>query len=141
LLPALKTAAAGDPRIVFTGWVADPAKTAGLMAISSLFVLPSQHETWGAVVNEAMAAGLPVIASDSVGAAIELIDETCQGVVYKTGDVDMLASALKRLLLDDAVRTKMGAAARETAKRYGHDFAAQNFIAGALAAVRIRDRI
>ena len=59
LLPALKTAAAGDPRIVFTGWVADPAKTAGLMAISSLFVLPSQHGTWGAVVNEAMAAGFP----------------------------------------------------------------------------------
>lgn len=137
LLANVKAAAAGDPRIICTGWISDPAKTAGLMAISSLFVLPSQHETWGAVVNEAMAAGLPVIASDSVGAAVELIEDERQGFVYRTGDVGALSRAMERLLSDDALRIRMGVAAHETAKRFGHMFATQNFIDGALAAAGV----
>ena len=86
--PLLPRGCEAPPRAIHgfcTGWLTDRAKTAGLMAISSLFVLPSQHETWGAVVNEAMTAGLPVLASIAVGAAIDLIESEKQGVVFQTG--------------------------------------------------------
>ena len=59
---------------------------------SNIFVLPSQTDVWGLVINEAMAKGLPIISSDNCIAAKSLIDSN--GLIYKTGDIDSLSQAI-----------------------------------------------
>jgi glycosyltransferase involved in cell wall biosynthesis len=137
LLDAIKTAADGNERVVFTGWLRETSQVATLMAISSTLVLPSEHETWGAVVNEAMAAGTPVIASDRVGAAAELIEPGLNGLIYPVGQTTELARAIGLLLTDEAARQHMGRAAQVTALESGHQYAASNLIAAALHGVRV----
>lgn len=62
--------------------------------LADVFVLPSSHEPWGLVVNEAMAARLPVIVSDQVGAAHDLVEGKETGFVFKWNDVDDLQRKL-----------------------------------------------
>jgi glycosyltransferase involved in cell wall biosynthesis len=65
---------------------------------SDVLVLPSSaEETWGLVANEAMACGLPVIASDAVGCAPDLIDPGNTGWTYPMGCIAALAAALDRI--------------------------------------------
>lgn len=63
--------------------------------------------------NSGMAAGLPVIVSDEVGAAPDLVRDKGTGIVYRCGDVTALASALGALLQSEALRVNMGTKARE----------------------------
>ena len=66
---------------------------------ADLLVLPSDGgETWGLVVNEAMACGLPAVVSDAVGCAPDLIDAGETGEVFPMGDIEALADALERAL-------------------------------------------
>lgn len=67
--------------------------------MSDLFVLSSQTDVWGLVLNEAMASGIPVISSDNCIAGISMIDGN--GIVYKTGDVDALSKAIDHCLADE----------------------------------------
>lgn len=134
-MAAIREAAAGDPRIVCTGWLKDPTMIAGLMSISTAMILPSAHEPWGAVVNEAMAAGTPVISSDQVGAATELVEDGVNGFLVPVGDIDGYVRAMNKLLTDPELARGMGAAARATAIAQGEEFAANNLISGALAAI------
>lgn len=64
-------------------------------------VIPSEHEAFGLVVNEAMLCGCPVVASDRVGAVKELIVPTVTGFVFPCGDVKALAQCLKHVLSDE----------------------------------------
>jgi glycosyltransferase involved in cell wall biosynthesis len=134
-MEAIRAAAAGDPRIVCTGWLKDPAMIARLMSIATAMLLPSSHEPWGAVVNEAMAAGTPVISSDRVGAATELIEDGVNGYLVPVGEVQGYVRAMQRLLDDTELAEAMGRAARATAVAKGEQFASANLIAGALAAL------
>ncbi|MDZ8052251.1 MAG: glycosyltransferase family 4 protein [Aulosira sp. ZfuVER01] len=61
---------------------------------ADLFVLPSRYDGWGVVVNQAIGAGLPVICSNAVGAAYDLIDQGKNGYVFPNGDVDTLTQVL-----------------------------------------------
>lgn len=66
-------------------------------AAADVLVLPSDaRETWGLVVNEAMAAGLPVVVSDAAGCSIDLVEAGSTGFVFPCGDVPALAAALTR---------------------------------------------
>jgi glycosyltransferase involved in cell wall biosynthesis len=89
-------------------------------AMADVFVLPSGFEPWGLVVNEAMCFGLPVVASDRVGATGDLVDDGGNGFVYPAGDVDALARKLERLLGDAALRGRMGEASRRRIERWGY---------------------
>ena len=83
-----------------------------------MLVLPSVaskrwREAWGMVVNEAMNCGVPVIATDAVGAAaggLVVDDET--GLIVPQRDARALASAIARLLKDDPGRRRLGATAQ-----------------------------
>ena len=79
-----------------------------LYDLCDLFVLPSRFEPWGLVVNEVMNAGRPVIVSDRVGAAPDLIEDGGNGFIYPSGNVDALASRLYQILESPTVRAKMG---------------------------------
>jgi glycosyltransferase involved in cell wall biosynthesis len=75
-------------------------------------VLPSVYDAFGVVVNEAMLCGCPVVASDHVGAARDLIADGQTGFVYPCGDVDALAGVLRRALSDRGKLSKLAQAAR-----------------------------
>lgn len=86
-----RAAAAGD-RIHFAGF-RNQSELPGLYAASDLLVVPG-CETWGLVVNEAAACGLPAVVSDGAGCAPDLVVEGCTGYVYRVGDVQALADAI-----------------------------------------------
>ncbi len=78
------------------------------MRASDVFVLASTIEPWGLVVNEAMACGLPVIASDRVGSVDDLVLEGQNGFVVPAGDADALAAAMLKLVSAPELRKRMG---------------------------------
>jgi glycosyltransferase involved in cell wall biosynthesis len=83
-------------------------------AASDCLVLPSDRETWGLVVNEAMACGLPAIVSDAVGCREDLIDEQT-GATFSAGNVDALTEAIAgvaRRARADRTRIKAAVAAK-----------------------------
>lgn len=76
--------------------------------LCNVFVLPSIHEPWGLVVNEAMNAGRAVIVSDEVGCRPELVVDGENGCVFPARNVSALARALDRVLSDENICREMG---------------------------------
>ncbi|MCH7799417.1 MAG: glycosyltransferase family 4 protein [Planctomycetes bacterium] len=62
--------------------------------VADVMVLPSDYEPWALVVNEAMAAGCPVVSSDVVGAAWDMVKDRVSGRLFPAGDIDALTEAL-----------------------------------------------
>jgi glycosyltransferase involved in cell wall biosynthesis len=113
-------------RAIFTGFV-QPAEVLKYYALADVFVLPSSYEPWGAVVSEAMAAALPVIVSDQVGAAYDLIADRRDGIIISNGDEGSLVAALSLLVRDKDVRETMGRRARERMRGLNHEFGVAQF--------------
>jgi glycosyltransferase involved in cell wall biosynthesis len=83
--------------------------------IGDVFVLPSAYgETWGLAVNEALACGRPVLVSDRVGCAPELVSEDC-GAVFPWNDLPALTKALGEMLANVELRAEMRRLAGERA--------------------------
>jgi glycosyltransferase involved in cell wall biosynthesis len=87
-------------------------------ACADAFVLPSRSDVWAMSVNEAAAAGLPLIVSDAAGSACELVEEGVNGLVVPAGDVAALRGALERVAGDPDFRQSAGARSAEIAERY-----------------------
>jgi len=104
------------PQDHFPGFVRGEA-LARLYASSDLFVFPSPNETFGNVVLEAMASGLPVLAVDA-GGPVDLVDQGRSGVLVRPGDVQAFAAALLSLGRDPGKRRSMGAHSLSRAQRY-----------------------
>jgi glycosyltransferase involved in cell wall biosynthesis len=98
-------------RVRFLGFV-NQSQLPAIYTASDLMVLPSIYDAFGVVVNEAMLCGCPVVASDHVGAARDLIAASRTGFVYPCGDVDALAKVLGQALGDRPKLAEMGRAAR-----------------------------
>jgi glycosyltransferase involved in cell wall biosynthesis len=81
--------------VTFTGFK-NQSELPYYYAGADVLVLPSEHETWGLVVNEAMACGLPAVVSEAVGCAPDLIDEGKTGFTFPLGDTGALSAALDR---------------------------------------------
>ncbi|HEV2358042.1 MAG TPA: glycosyltransferase family 4 protein [bacterium] len=118
----LEAAAAqrGLSRVSITGFV-NQGDIGRYYAAADILVLPSEHEPWGLVLNEGMCFGLPLIASDAVGAVPDLVRAGENGFVYPVGDVPALADALRHLLADPARRARMGVRSREIVAAYSYD--------------------
>lgn len=93
-------------------------------AAGDVLVLTSATETWGLVVNEAMACGLPALVSDRVGCAADLVTGGETGFAYPCGDVSALAAHMQRLAADPQLRERLGAAARRRIEAYSVEAAA-----------------
>jgi glycosyltransferase involved in cell wall biosynthesis len=89
----VEAAAARDPRISLIGHVAGDALT-GAYGDADVLVVPSLYEPWGLVVHEGLAHGLPVITTDQVGAADDLIERGVNGYVAAAGSAEELAEAM-----------------------------------------------
>ena len=85
---------------------------------ADVFVLPSRSEPWGMVLNEAAAAGLPLVATEESGAAHDLIEEGVNGFRVPAGDVAALRDRLTRLADDPGVPRECGARSRELARGF-----------------------
>lgn len=92
--------------------------------ISNILILPSESETWGLVLNEAMACGLAIVASDRCGSAIDLIDQGKNGFIFKSGHVEQLSEILISLAADKNKIYDMGKHSREKIKMFSYDICA-----------------
>jgi glycosyltransferase involved in cell wall biosynthesis len=98
------------PEACYTGYLSG-ADLAAAYASSDIFVFPSTTDTFGNVILEAQAAGLPVIVSD-VGGPRELVTHEMTGLVTKARDMTDFTAAVRRLVTDEALRNEMSTAAR-----------------------------
>jgi glycosyltransferase involved in cell wall biosynthesis len=133
----IQTAASIDPpvQVCFVGFQNQQSLSAYYHAADCL-VLPSLHdETWGLVVNEALAHGVPAIVSDAVGCAIDLIDGGNTGTVFEAGNGDSLAHALRRIL-----PLLNNAAARERCRAIVNAYSVNNAARGIAAAFELAQR-
>jgi glycosyltransferase involved in cell wall biosynthesis len=92
-----------------------------IYADSDLLVLPSKSETWGLVVNEAMASGLPVIVSDKVGCAADLVLNGKNGFIFESGNLHSLVNCLSLVIKDSNVSSQMGESSRQIIKQYNFE--------------------
>ena len=102
-----------DPRIVFTGFLADPAPAYALM---DLLALPSYREGFPNAVLEAAAMEIPTVTTDATGCVDAVVDGVT-GKIVPVGDSAALAEALGGYLTDDELRRRHGRAARERVVR------------------------
>lgn len=95
------------PRLEFAGATTSPEETARHFANADILVVPSHREVWGFVVNEGLASGLYVVASDAVGAVEDLIDAAPVpvGSTFEARNIDdfhsKLVSAVERIPMVD----------------------------------------
>jgi len=113
LRPQLQAEAAAlgvQDRVRFLGFV-NQSQLPAIYTAADLLVLPSEYDAFGLVVNEAMCCGCPVIASDHVGAARDLVAPVRRDFIYPCGDTDALAALLQAALADRPSLERFGRAA------------------------------
>jgi glycosyltransferase involved in cell wall biosynthesis len=109
--PYLKELRHIAPEACYTGYLKGKELGAAY-ASSDVFVFPSTTDTFGNVILEAQAAGLPCVVSDQGGPA-ELITDGVEGFITRSLDVDDFAEAIRRLATDSELRRQMGDHARQ----------------------------
>jgi glycosyltransferase involved in cell wall biosynthesis len=128
---ARRLAAERGLEAVFVGFLNQTQISRAYVA-ADMLVLPSDYgETWGLVVNEAMAHGLPAIVSDRVGSGPDLVADGVTGRVFPFGDVEALAGVLLEAAADPDRRAEMGSRARRRVEAYS----AERAVEGTLDAV------
>ncbi|MCP4422730.1 MAG: glycosyltransferase family 4 protein [Chloroflexi bacterium] len=120
----LKAISRGDNRIVFPGYC-DGADKSSWYATADIFVLPTQHDPWGLVVNEAMMFGLPVIVTNAAGCRRDLVQDN--GRIIPTNNISALAATLSDLLHNPPLRQQMGKQSRQIIAKYTVQAAANAF--------------
>lgn len=115
-----RAAALGWNSIRFLGFK-NQSELPRLYDLCDVFVLPSEFEPWGLVVNEVMNAAKPIIVSSGVGAGPDLVREGVNGFITPVGSVDHLAAALRATLLNAATTEAMGTRSLELIRGWGFE--------------------
>jgi glycosyltransferase involved in cell wall biosynthesis len=103
--------------VVFSGFV-HREDLGAYYGLAEVLILPTYTDTWGMVVNEAMACGLPVIVSEAAGCSADLIHENWNGMLIKPRDVAGLESAMKRVATETDFRRTMGTNSAKLIREY-----------------------
>jgi glycosyltransferase involved in cell wall biosynthesis len=101
--------------------------------LCDVFVLPSTRENWGLIVNEVMNASRPVIVSDEIGCAPDLVKESENGVVYQARDIAALCEALVFVLSSPEKQQQMGRKSLEIINRWGIEETVSGIMAACLS--------
>lgn len=117
-------------QVYFAGFK-NQLEIARFYAMADIFVLPSEHDPSPKVINEAMNLRLPVITTDRVGTAPDLIKHGENGFIYPVGDIRMLATHLSALIGNRGLRELMGKRSLEIVS----DWSCEKDVAGILAAL------
>jgi glycosyltransferase involved in cell wall biosynthesis len=104
-----------------------------------VFVLPSTDEPWGLAINEAMCAGLPIVASSEIGCAPDLLRAGSNGFLFPGGNIAALAEALRSLIADGGLRERMGQVSRDIIAQWSYA-ECEAGLAAALASVGVTVR-
>jgi glycosyltransferase involved in cell wall biosynthesis len=118
--------ARGVDEVRFVGFK-NQSELAAYYDLCDIFVLPSEAEPWGLVINEVMNAAKPVVVSDGVGAARDLVPHGRTGYVFPVGDIRALGEHLRVLLEEPDLRVRMGASARALVADWGIDATVAGF--------------
>jgi glycosyltransferase involved in cell wall biosynthesis len=100
------------PEAIFTGYLRGK-DLAAAYASADVFVFPSTTDTFGNVIIEAQASGVPVVVSDS-GGPKELVENNANGLITKSHDLDDFTRAVRSLVIDPKLRKQMGQHARQS---------------------------
>lgn len=108
----------GLKRYFFYGWVSDINEKAAIFDFCDIFILPSRilgrkYEAWGLVVNEAMSMGKPVLVSDAVGCAFDLVKDGVNGYIFRHSCPDSLSRAMRKILSSKEKLDEMGKMSRK----------------------------
>lgn len=117
-LESLSRALGVADRARLAGRVSDPDQ---YLRQADIFVTASRLEGFPMALGEAMACGLPVIATDCPSGPAEMIRDGVDGILVPNEDVDALASAMDRLMSDEPSRRALGSRAPEVTERFGLD--------------------
>lgn len=118
----------GNPKISIRDFV-QPDQLPQLLQEFGLFCLPSAGEHWGVVVQEAAAAGLPLITSSSCGAASAFIIHNHNGFIYDVNSIsDLEVSLRKAIEMDDRQLIEMGLKSKILAEKLNHDYWIANLL-------------
>jgi glycosyltransferase involved in cell wall biosynthesis len=107
--------------------------------LADVFVLPSRHEPWGLIVNEAMASGCPVIVSTDVGCHADLISDGVEGCVFPVGNIAALTQAMHRVFSSPSSAANMGECAQRRISSWSYEEDVRG-LRRALAAVMRRSK-
>ncbi len=91
---------------------------------ADIFIFPSHSDVWGHVVDEAMASGCCVLASDQTVAAMELIEDGLNGMIFKTGCVKTLTEKLRQLIQNPTLCRVLGEKAHKTMEEHNESISA-----------------
>lgn len=122
----LRSRAAEVPNVYFAPFQ-NQSEMPRTYAAADLFVLPShgREETWGLAINEALCLGRPVIVSDHVGCAADLVEPGGNGLIFPAGNVDALTAALRDALADRDRLARWGEAGRQIVRGNGYEQASR----------------
>lgn len=117
----LKALASQFPKlnVIFPGFF-NQNELPKLFGACDIFALPSRNEPWGLIINEAMCAALPIVASREIGSVADLLQEGINGHAFDAHDITGLVSALRPIVADKALCRKMGAASRSIISGWGY---------------------
>jgi glycosyltransferase involved in cell wall biosynthesis len=116
------------PDVVFGGFL-NRSEIARAYTAADIFTLASkEHETWGLVVNEAMNFALPVVVSNKVGCAADLVREGENGFVVAADDPQSLADRLSLLVGSSNLRRRFGAASHDLIRGWSYEVAADGLL-------------
>jgi glycosyltransferase involved in cell wall biosynthesis len=121
-----------DAPVTFAGFV-NQSQIVRAYVCGDVLVLPSIGETWGMVVNEAMACSRPALVSDRVGCGPDLVTAHDTGVIFPHCDVAALASAMVSMAAHAAQSAEMG---RKAQSQVLKDYSVQGAVEGVLHALR-----
>jgi glycosyltransferase involved in cell wall biosynthesis/predicted metal-dependent phosphoesterase TrpH len=110
--PYAEALAKSLPEAFFTGYLRG-TELATAYASSDIFVFPSTTDTFGNVILEAQASGLPVVVSDS-GGPKELVDDMTNGLITRSHDIEDFMRAIRSLVSNPALRQRMAKSARSS---------------------------
>jgi len=118
--------------VIFTGDIVDYKQLIRYYSAADVCVLPTLGDVWGFVINEAMACGLPVVATRASQAAQEMIHPGKNGYIVKEADSEELYNVLKKLVYNSRFRKKMGEKSREIVV---HEFDVLHMVEGFVSVI------